>query len=188
MLFLVSRWLDRVSQLSPQQDCFGPSFHSPAGAGGLAFVHSMSRHSHTAEDQLHAMRIAVKAAAKAGRVTSELLFNTRYVLYSGALFSFAAAGKAYRDVVSVASSVPSTCRMVAWSISTGLRYKWLMARHVDRESPEYNSELQQLHTQLAHTLVQVCRRNGGVYVKAGQFAGAFGAIPKEYRWVGVPPR
>lgn len=28
---------------------------------------------------------------------------------------------------------------------------------------------------------QVCRANGGVYVKAGQFAAAFGAVPPEYR-------
>jgi hypothetical protein len=27
----------------------------------------------------------------------------------------------------------------------------------------------------------VCRANGGVYVKAGQFAGAFNAVPPEYR-------
>jgi hypothetical protein len=30
-------------------------------------------------------------------------------------------------------------------------------------------------------LTEVCRTNGGVYVKAGQFAAAFGAVPPEYR-------
>jgi aarF domain-containing kinase len=30
-------------------------------------------------------------------------------------------------------------------------------------------------------LTEVCRANGGVYVKAGQFAAAFGAVPNEYR-------
>lgn len=30
-------------------------------------------------------------------------------------------------------------------------------------------------------LTEVCRANGGVYVKAGQFAAAFGAVPMEYR-------
>lgn len=30
-------------------------------------------------------------------------------------------------------------------------------------------------------LTEVCRSNGGVYVKAGQFAAAFGAVPNEYR-------
>ena len=29
--------------------------------------------------------------------------------------------------------------------------------------------------------LQVCRANGGVYIKAGQFASAFGAVPIEYR-------
>lgn len=33
----------------------------------------------------------------------------------------------------------------------------------------------------ADKLLQVCRSNGGVYIKAGQFAGAFGAVPLEYR-------
>ena len=179
MSFLVSRWAD---QLSPQQQgCLGHSFH---GQGGLVFVHSiMSRPWRVppTEDRLRAMRIASKAAEAASKAASELLSCTRYLLLSGAMFSLSTAGKAYRDVVSVANSVPSTYRMVAWSIRAGLRYKRLTARHADRESADFAKELQQLHTELAHSLVQVCRRNGGVYVKAGQFAGAFGAIPKEYR-------
>ncbi len=30
-------------------------------------------------------------------------------------------------------------------------------------------------------LTEVCRLNGGVYVKAGQFSGAFNSVPNEYR-------
>lgn len=30
-------------------------------------------------------------------------------------------------------------------------------------------------------MTEVCRVNGGVYVKAGQFAAAFGSVPTEYR-------
>lgn len=35
----------------------------------------------------------------------------------------------------------------------------------------------------ARRVAQVCRRNGGVYVKAGQFGAAFGGVPREYRTV-----
>eukprot|EP00198_Chlamydomonas_reinhardtii_P006337 XP_001695673.1 predicted protein [Chlamydomonas reinhardtii] len=47
----------------------------------------------------------------------------------------------------------------------------------------YMEALSQLHTYWANKLLEVCRRNGGVYVKAGQFAAAFGGVPREYRTV-----
>lgn len=38
-----------------------------------------------------------------------------------------------------------------------------------------------LMTPVTLIVVQVCRTNGGIYVKAGQFASAFGVVPMEYR-------
>lgn len=45
----------------------------------------------------------------------------------------------------------------------------------------YPERLQALHKILAMKLVAVCRLNGGIYIKAGQFASAFGVLPIEYR-------
>ncbi|KXZ48574.1 hypothetical protein GPECTOR_26g477 [Gonium pectorale] len=54
----------------------------------------------------------------------------------------------------------------------------------DTENDEaYSAAISQLHTYWATQLLEVCRRNGGVYVKAGQFAAAFGGVPREYRTV-----
>ena len=45
----------------------------------------------------------------------------------------------------------------------------------------YQERLAALHKILASKLVAVCRLNGGIYIKTGQFASAFGVLPIEYR-------
>jgi aarF domain-containing kinase len=45
----------------------------------------------------------------------------------------------------------------------------------------YQERLAAIHKILASKLVAVCRLNGGIYIKTGQFASAFGVLPIEYR-------
>ncbi|PNW84595.1 hypothetical protein CHLRE_03g150600v5 [Chlamydomonas reinhardtii] len=86
----------------------------------------------------------------------------------------------------LAAAAPRTLRTVLWAVRASLSYKRFQAScyGTDTEKDEgYMEALSQLHTYWANKLLEVCRRNGGVYVKAGQFAAAFGGVPREYRTV-----
>ncbi|KAG2440120.1 hypothetical protein HXX76_004234 [Chlamydomonas incerta] len=86
----------------------------------------------------------------------------------------------------LAAAAPRTLRTVMWAVRASLSYKRFQAScyGTDTEKDEgYMEALSQLHTYWANKLLEVCRRNGGVYVKAGQFAAAFGGVPREYRTV-----
>jgi aarF domain-containing kinase len=105
--------------------------------------------------------------------------QSRSLVLSGAFITTAVS--VYEDVSAFIRSTPSTIRIVIWSVQSGLKYKQLMSKHVDHNSEQYVEQLRLLHTQLATLLLHVCKQNGGVYIKTGQFAGAFGAVPREYR-------
>lgn len=44
------------------------------------------------------------------------------------------------------------------------------------DAEAYTAQLSQLHDRWALSLLELCRTNGGIYVKAGQMAAAFGAV------------
>ncbi|KAJ9527018.1 hypothetical protein QJQ45_025271 [Haematococcus lacustris] len=92
-------------------------------------------------------------------------------------------GEGWDQVGLLLSSTPRTLRTAAWALRAGLSYKRFSTLHggEDPESEEYQGQLSALHTYWAQQLLRVCRANGGVYIKAGQFASAFGAVPREYR-------
>ena len=174
--FLVEKWVCTLERfLQPQNDCLGGSGSSPFRSGppshgGLltSFVHAsmwapLSRHHAAAPHaalELKALRAATRAATAAARATGRLLYRARTFLLSGAVVSVpaAAVARAYDDTLSAARSVPSTVRIAAWAVRSGLCYKRLMALYSDHDCEEYVEQLQSLHTRLAHTLVQVSSR------------------------------
>mmetsp|Transcript_28800 Transcript_28800/g.73421 ORF Transcript_28800/g.73421 Transcript_28800/m.73421 type:complete len:584 (-) Transcript_28800:963-2714(-) len=90
---------------------------------------------------------------------------------------------AYDYAVLLTASLPRTMRTAVWLMRAGLSYKIHLARIAseDPESDKVQEIMRVLHTRWARELLSVCRANGGVYIKAGQFASAFGAVPVEYR-------
>jgi len=91
---------------------------------------------------------------------------------------------------------PRIWRMVLWGVRSGYRYKMsgFINSSLKYKDPElYQVRLSKLHRQVAHGLLRVCQKNGGVYVKAGQTAASLTTLPPEYREVlerledSVPP-
>ena len=91
---------------------------------------------------------------------------------------------------------PRIWRMVLWGARSGYRYKMsgFMNSSLKYKDPElYQVRMSKLHRQVAHGLLRVCQKNGGVYVKAGQTAASLTTLPPEYREVlerledSVPP-
>lgn len=78
-------------------------------------------------------------------------------------------------------SVPRTAQAAWWGAQAGLAYKRIMSQYPDHNSQECKDALSRTHQQLAEKLLQVCQRNGGVYIKAAQTFSTIQAIPKEYR-------
>eukprot|EP00798_Chlamydomonas_sp_ICE-L_P018837 gene18837-25385_t len=90
----------------------------------------------------------------------------------------------YDFVWAMLCSMPRSSRVCVWTLGTGAAYRFLKKYHLDHESEEYQLALTELHTEVGRRLANVCRANGGVYVKAGQFASSFGAdraVPRSYR-------
>ena len=58
----------------------------------------------------------------------------------------------------ILSSIPRTARVVKWAISASLQY------YAAFQDPGYEG-WPQLHEQWADSLLEVCRTNGGIYVK-----------------------
>ncbi|WIA14941.1 hypothetical protein OEZ85_001652 [Tetradesmus obliquus] len=106
--------------------------------------------------------------------------KARSSLYLGP--AAAAAVKAGDDILALIGSLPRTLRTLQWAVQAAVGYKRLMMSLAPDLDPEgYNAAISNLHNFWAQRLTEVCRANGGVYVKAGQFAAAFGAVPNEYR-------
>ncbi|GBF99298.1 hypothetical protein Rsub_12079 [Raphidocelis subcapitata] len=97
----------------------------------------------------------------------------------------AAAGAAVKAVdngFALLASLPRTLRTLAWAVSAGVSYKRYQLRTDPLMDPEgFQKGLTALHDYWAEQLTEVCRLNGGVYIKTGQFAGAFNSMPPEYK-------
>ncbi|KAG2491437.1 hypothetical protein HYH03_010223 [Edaphochlamys debaryana] len=120
-----------------------------------------------------------------GRAVLRRLYGM-LVLLAALVGCASAVARATEMARSLASATPRTMRTVLWAVRSSLSYKRFQASclGVDTEADEaYQEALAALHTYWATQLLEVCRRNGGVYVKAGQFAASFGGVPREYRTV-----
>lgn len=88
---------------------------------------------------------------------------------------------------------PRIMRMVMWGVRAGYRYKRTKFLY-SNDSTLYEEKMSKLHRQVAHGLLRVCQKNGGIYVKAGQTAASLTTLPPEYREMlekledSVPPR
>lgn len=90
---------------------------------------------------------------------------------------------------------PRIMRMVMWGVRSGYRYKKAAFLYSHgRDKAFYEENMSKLHRQVAHGLLRVCQKNGGIYVKAGQTAASLTTLPPEYREMlekledSVPPR
>eukprot|EP00798_Chlamydomonas_sp_ICE-L_P008831 gene8831-73_t len=89
--------------------------------------------------------------------------------------------KSYEFLRSFLRSLPRSYKTFVWAIQTGLGYRWLRKYHLDHSSEEFQSALISFHTEVGKKLTELCRFNGGIYVKAGQFASSFPAVAQEIR-------
>ncbi|MEW5315817.1 MAG: hypothetical protein WDW38_007221 [Sanguina aurantia] len=144
------------------------------GARGVTFAAASCAHTAAAALPRQFSSIARHGTA----ATAHLRLNT--VMLTG--FVLALIAQQFEDLASLLASLPRTMRTVAWAIKAGLSYRHFQSVHgVGREEEEYLAALSLQHTRWAEKLLHVCRTNGGIYVKAGQFASAFGVVPMEYR-------
>ena len=95
----------------------------------------------------------------------------------------AGLAQSYDDCMAVMYSWPRAVRTMLWAVQAGLAYKRFLSLHLSHEGEEYQAALQAMHTHWAEKLLHLCRMNGGVYVKAGQFCSTFGALPREFRQI-----
>jgi aarF domain-containing kinase len=59
-------------------------------------------------------------------------------------------------------------------------YKWNL-RNVDPDSPQYEPLLSEIHLRSAQRILDVCRKNGGCFIKVGQHIGGLDyLLPTEY--------
>lgn len=100
------------------------------------------------------------------------------------------------NMVEILRSMPRTMRVIWWGLWSAYNYKKLAAQRTTERITEemYRSKLSKLHRRTAHSLLRVCQKNGGIYVKAGQTAASMQNLPPEYREElealedSVPPR
>ncbi|GLC68771.1 hypothetical protein PLESTF_000735000 [Pleodorina starrii] len=129
-----------------------------------------------------------RALARRVHAVAVVIVRRLYVaiVASAVMAGAATVASATDTATSLAAAAPRTFRTVLWAVRASLSYKRFQAScyGADTDTDEaYQAALSQLHTYWAKQLLAVCRRNGGVYVKAGQFAAAFGGVPREYRVV-----
>ncbi len=153
------------------QGAASSSFQGPHGA--VAFTHAV-RHALAREPTHNA---ALKAWSSFWSLLQTLVFMLPALL--------AAMLQAYDDAVALLFSLPRTTRTVMWAVRAGAAYKRHEGAHrgEDFEGEPYQASLADMHTLWGTKLAAICRANGGVYVKAGQFASTFGAVPAEIRCV-----
>ncbi len=146
------------------------------------FVHQLavgsSKAMATSTDAVNAAAAAGAAAAegaaaafahRTGRIRSFFLaFLTLLATWFLVLKSY------YHMMVLLLASTTKTWRTTVWAVKAGLSYKRFAAQHrgEDRDSDAYIEALGQVHTRWAQELLEMCRANGGVYVKAGQVCAA----------------
>eukprot|EP01026_Neomeris_dumetosa_P079283 TRINITY_DN8637_c1_g1_i1.p1 TRINITY_DN8637_c1_g1~~TRINITY_DN8637_c1_g1_i1.p1 ORF type:complete len:539 (+),score=60.51 TRINITY_DN8637_c1_g1_i1:83-1618(+) len=88
------------------------------------------------------------------------------------------------EVYESLKTVPRTVRTMWWAQSAAREYSSLLSQYQSHEgNVEYEEKLAALHKKRAKELLKLCESNGGVYVKAGQFAGTIQSVPEEYRVV-----
>ena len=170
MRFIVHRWARCVSRMVPC--CHGATSLSFVGShGAVAFTHA-TRH---ALVQGPIRTAILKAWSCVRSLLQTLVFMLPALL--------AAMLQAYDDAVALLFSLPRTLRTVMWAVHAGAAYKRHEAVHrgEDFEGEPYQVSLAELHTLWGTKLAAICRANGGVYVKAGQFSSTFGAVPAEIR-------
>lgn len=180
---LAVRHVNGASQMS-----YGASIGSCLGLSlAPSLVHAASATAGTALAAALASHVAQAGAMGAVAARAALLLMQLRSLLLGSILvaSIGAAARYYDDLLGFLSSLPRTARTVVWALKAGAAYKHFHATaYLNGLTPqEFQDALAQLHTHWAHRLLAMCRTNGGVYVKAGQFASAFGAVPREYRTV-----
>lgn len=162
--------------------CFGPAY-----SAGASYSRAASTTAGTAIAAVlaaHAARSGMSAGA--GTLLSRaalFTFQFRTLLFGSVLV--AAVARWYDESISLVKSFPRTLRTFVWALRAGAAYKQFhAAAFLNGLSPQdFQEALNALHTHWAQKLLDVCRANGGVYIKAGQFASAFGAVPREYRTI-----
>lgn len=119
------------------------------------------------------------AAVITALYASTLNWRMKSFLFLGSIAGAIARGS--DEFMGLLHSCPRTFRTLSWACQAGYSYKKLMMAHTDKNTDEYAKALSHLHSYWASRCLELCRANGGIYVKCGQFAANFGALPMEYR-------
>lgn len=123
-------------------------------------------------------RVARRNGISAAVTATVNYIKLKLLILVGTIASFVAKG--FDATIAFFQSIPRTRRALMWALRAGYAYKQA-ALYGPSESEEHAVYVSELHGFWATRLLETCRQNGGVYVKAGQFAAAFGAVPMEYR-------
>lgn len=87
---------------------------------------------------------------------------------------------AYENNFNVFDALIRTGRTGWAGLVTTLEYKWFFATHDDND-PGYDAAEKQQHLRAAQRVLEVCKAQGGLYIKLGQYAAANNHIyPKEW--------
>eukprot|EP00955_Chlamydomonas_euryale_P105720 365661-Chlamydomonas_euryale.AAC.5 len=164
-----------TSYLLPGADAAGPSTFS------LGALHSWTLWSPTAFE-LGRPAIDAVGGAQAMKMLVQASFQLLLLLGSVLL----AVRVMYVCFHAALASMPRTVRIGHWALRCALAYKRLLSSYPDHDADEFVEKLVEAHNHWATRLAAVCRANGGVYVKFGQFACSFGAVPREYRCACMP--
>eukprot|EP00892_Ulva_mutabilis_P007002 jgi/Ulvmu1/4674/UM002_0405.1 len=77
-------------------------------------------------------------------------------------------------------TVPRTARLLSWAAKSYLRYHAEVCACGDQSELSV-STLSNLQRTNARELAKVCKNNGGIFIKAAQFASNIAKVPTEYR-------
>lgn len=119
---------------------------------------------------------AVKSTLTASFVTAAL------ALTSGSALTLAIASKGDRDqAAALLSAVPRTCRALGWLVRSLAHYSYVSSSYSGEARDQYEIALEEVHQLRAQALLNLCQKNGSLYIKAAQQLSLVPAIPKIYR-------
>lgn len=120
---------------------------------------------------------AVKLPGVAGLVAAALTLTG---VGSALTLTFASGGN--RDqAAALLSAVPRTCRALGWVARSLLDYSAVKKSFPELTDETYRAALDEVHRIRATALLDLCQKNGSLYIKAAQQLTLVPAIPKLYR-------
>lgn len=121
-----------------------------------------------------------KPAAKFPGVSC--LVAAALTLTGGSALTLAFASGGDRDqAAALLSAIPRTCHAIAWVARSVVDYSLVKRYYPEQAGEAYGAALGEVHRVRAMALLDLCQKNGSLYIKAAQQLTLVPAIPKVYR-------